>query len=105
MRKATKTIKPLKGASDPRHGTPSGYSYWGCRCGKCRAASTEAARQGRKNAVVKNHGRGGYDLGCRCGECHSGKRKSENERRKLIRDWKNERPYERVDKVNLFDLA
>ncbi|MFF4536589.1 hypothetical protein [Streptomyces aureus] len=27
-------------ADDPRHGKPSTYTNWGCRCPKCRAANT-----------------------------------------------------------------
>lgn len=29
---------------DPRHGKPSTYTNWGCRCPKCRAANAEACR-------------------------------------------------------------
>ena len=29
---------------DPRHGTPTGYSYWGCRCAECTEAYTAKGR-------------------------------------------------------------
>jgi hypothetical protein len=33
--------------NDPRHGTINGYSTLGCRCDRCRAAGTKAARRRR----------------------------------------------------------
>jgi hypothetical protein len=33
---------------DSRHGTPNGYTYWGCRCADCTAAwSADCARRER----------------------------------------------------------
>lgn len=42
MRRSTARAKnPLSQSnrSDPRHGTPGGRSYWGCRCNRCLDAS------------------------------------------------------------------
>lgn len=44
-------------ADDPRHGKPSTYTNWGCRCPKCTAANTAdctprvAAARARKAAA------------------------------------------------------
>ena len=35
-------------ADDPRHGTPTGYGNWGCRCEPCRAAGSAANRENRR---------------------------------------------------------
>jgi len=88
MRKALKSSKPLRGASDPRHGTSSGYGYWGCRCGKCRTAATEKTRRSRESATVANHGRYGYDMGCRCEDCKTGKSAQMAESYARRRDWR-----------------
>ena len=37
---------------DPRHGTPTGYSYWGCRCDTCRDADSVARRTRRAAAAA-----------------------------------------------------
>ncbi|MGV9756966.1 hypothetical protein ACWDUC_14265 [Streptomyces tricolor] len=45
-------------ADDPRHGKPSTYTNWGCRCPKCRAANTAnctprvAAARARKQVAA-----------------------------------------------------
>lgn len=39
-------------SDDPRHGTPAGYSSWGCRCDPCRSARSDYMkifRQKRKS--------------------------------------------------------
>lgn len=35
-------------AGDPRHGTPTGYGNWRCRCQPCRAAGAAANRKNRQ---------------------------------------------------------
>jgi hypothetical protein len=37
-RRAERGLPP----DDPRHGKPSTYTNWGCRCDRCTAANTEA---------------------------------------------------------------
>lgn len=39
------------------HGTPQGYSYWGCRCDVCTEANT--SRRTRQREAVKARRRGG----------------------------------------------
>lgn len=34
---------------DPRHGSINAYTNWGCRCERCRAASTKQIQQYREN--------------------------------------------------------
>lgn len=36
--------RPLTGPDDPRHGTDKCYTYWRCRCDRCKAAHAIAAR-------------------------------------------------------------
>lgn len=36
---------------DPRHGKPSSYTNWGCRCDECRAAWAAYKRATRKPAA------------------------------------------------------
>lgn len=71
--------------SDPRHGTPHGYSNLLCRCDRCRAAWRESCRPrqiayrrriGHRpwseyvETIRKPHGtRGKYVRGCRCEKC------------------------------------
>jgi hypothetical protein len=104
MRKAVKAVKPLRGMSDPRHGTPSGYGYWGCRCGECRVAAREKARADR-TGVVTDHSRYGYDKGCRCQVCRAAKKAVEDKRNTELKEWKRTRSHGPVGKVNLSDLA
>jgi len=53
-RRAAKGLAP----DDPRHGKPSTYTNWGCRCPKCRAANTAncaprvAASRARKQVAA-----------------------------------------------------
>lgn len=60
---------------DPRHGTASGYTNYGCRCDECRAANTEQkrrwkARQTPLPAGDWRHGTDGYsNYRCRCDIC------------------------------------
>jgi len=35
-----------------KHGTPSGYRHYGCRCDRCRAASREAMRRHRGSFIT-----------------------------------------------------
>jgi hypothetical protein len=104
MRKAVKAVKPLRGASDPRHGTPAGYGYWGCKCDKCRDSAREKAREDRSGEVT-THGRYGYDKGCRCGVCGAAKKASEDKRKNAVKEWKQTRSHGPIDKVNLSKLA
>lgn len=48
-RKRSRTTTSLP-VGDPRHGTPTGYTYWRCRCHKCRAYIATYARQRRKQS-------------------------------------------------------
>jgi len=68
MRKATKSVKPLGGVRDPRHGTAGGFGYWGCTCGKCRQAARDAQKFYR-NQPVTSHGVTGARRGCECDIC------------------------------------
>lgn len=69
-----------------RHGSPSGYNYWKCRCDACRAKNAEKSARFRANHVEVGaidpvtgrftvpgapHGSaGGYsNYGCRCDDC------------------------------------
>lgn len=88
MRRARNAVKPLGGPRDPRHGTIAGYGYWGCRCGRCRAAATAKARDLRENGEVTNHNRWGYDRGCRCEVCREAKREDDQARNQARREWK-----------------
>jgi len=36
-------------ATDARHGTLNGYSYWGCRCEACKAIASDYCRQWLEN--------------------------------------------------------
>lgn len=40
-------------ANDPRHGTPNGYTNYGCRCEPCRAAGSEANKRRRKRREAR----------------------------------------------------
>jgi len=78
--------RPLSGVGDYRHGTDQGYSYYGCRCDRCREAHRESHRRWRTGAEIRSHGIGGYEKGCRCQVCKHQKRKlneSYLQRRKL----------------------
>ena len=105
MRKALTSKKPLRGVSDPRHGTPSGYAYWGCRCGKCRGAASQRIREARERGVVTNHGRYGYDMGCRCEICKAGKTEQMVDRQAKKREWKESHSQGSSGRVNLSVLA
>lgn len=62
-----------------KHGTISGYTYWGCRCDPCRETHAEYVKKsrakmkakGEKNPELIPHGTGsGYrNWGCRCELC------------------------------------
>lgn len=74
MKRGFKTIRPIGGARDPRHGTIGGYAYWGCRCIKCLDANREVGRQNlaRRRADMRpeHHGKVyTYNAGCRCELC------------------------------------
>ncbi len=95
---------------DPRHGTNNAYSNLGCRCDRCRAASTEYHRShgtagymmdtcscgnpkrtialhcrfcyDAARAPEHEHGREGkYNDGCRCDECREAARVGRARRR------------------------
>jgi len=51
QRAATAAPRPPLPQSDPRHGTPSAYRWWKCRCDTCRAANAAAAAAGRPVAA------------------------------------------------------
>lgn len=40
-RRARKALEP----ADARHGTPTGYSYWRCRCDRCLHAGRKKNRR------------------------------------------------------------
>jgi hypothetical protein len=69
-------------AIETPHGTPSGYSYHGCRCGSCTDAHRNyqwLRTQVRREWLAKlpagvaapfEHGASAYcNWGCRCGTC------------------------------------
>lgn len=74
MRFGTNKCRPLGGPRDPRHGTPGGYSYHGCRCDVCRIAHAERQRVRSRELVAsagrEEHGTSRlYHAGCRCTSC------------------------------------
>ena len=78
----------LGGPRDPRHGTPSGYRYWGCRCDVCREGNSVRDRETRESVTVTEHNRRGYDLGCRCDVCRDAKVAEDRRRRHESKEWK-----------------
>lgn len=50
-RRAARGLPP----DDPRHGKPSTYTNWHCRCDRCTAANSAAsqARRDRANAAAR----------------------------------------------------
>lgn len=45
-REATKErMRIIRGTEPPNHGTLSGYTYYGCRCGPCRSVALEYERK------------------------------------------------------------
>lgn len=91
MKSGFKTIKPLGGPRDRRHGTIGGYAYWGCRCDKCSAANLEAGRRNRAEKMAnlrpEDHGKAyTYNAGCRCPECkQAGYLAKAHNRRKVVK--------------------
>lgn len=105
MRTTFKRYKPLGGPSDPRHGTTTGYSYWGCRCQPCRKSNSDAAKAQKGADKVKTHGRVGYDYGCRCVECRSGKRTAQQAIAAARKQWREMHASGTPKKLSLRDLA
>ena len=73
---------------DKRHGTYSGYNYWGCSCDRCRQANRDYM-DGRKaeyaTREIPDHVHGthnGYaNYGCRCDKCREATNIASRERR------------------------
>lgn len=79
MKRGFKTVKPLGGPRDRRHGTIGAYAYWGCRCEKCLDANLVANREMRANRMANlrpgDHGKAAtYAYGCRCEPCREANR-------------------------------
>lgn len=49
--------RPKLALDDPRHGTWTGYSNWGCRCDPCREAGHEYQREYSKRPEVRDASR------------------------------------------------
>lgn len=105
MRRALKSTNPLRGRTDPRHGTASGYGYWGCRCNKCRAAATAKAREFRASREITEHNRLGYELGCRCEVCRSAKMSHMSERAAKQREWRKTHSQGKAQRLDYSTLA
>lgn len=78
---------------DERHGTPNGYSNFGCRCEACVTANSayqlpmaHTRRRGGLPPGDRRHGSdNGYtNYGCRCDECRVGRRQAAQRRRGTI---------------------
>ena len=72
---------------DSRHGTSNGYQRWGCRCERCRHASTADTMAFRRDRPPlepddPRHGtRNGYsNWYCRCQPCTDANRDSQRQR-------------------------
>lgn len=96
--------QPPMGSRDSRHGTPAGYSYWGCRCNRCRkaaVASSSASREKKLAQLLADdiHGYKTYKNGCRCPVC---KAAASEYRRANPRITRN-RPRGKGDYINLKD--
>lgn len=67
-----------------RHGSRSGYTYWGCRCQRCTRADLEYKRPAtpKEPAPESAHGTlSGYNYWkCRCEGCRSANRKASQDR-------------------------
>jgi hypothetical protein len=72
----------LEGAVVPRdaHGTVRGYSFFGCRCDRCRKANADRSRERRERRrlrpdLIPEHLHGtltGYlNWACRCDRCRA----------------------------------
>jgi hypothetical protein len=77
-------------ADDDRHGTPNGYSNWGCRCEACVEANSAyqlpMAHTRRGKGLPEGDRRHGSDngytnYGCRCEDCKTGRRTAAQRRR------------------------
>jgi hypothetical protein len=98
---------PLK-SRDPRHGSATGYSYWGCRCDKCRAAFTQSNNKSRAKKLSKLleagiHGLKTYQAGCHCDVCRAAARQQRAEFRSKRK--KHFVPLTEENTVNLTELA
>lgn len=94
---STRTAQPLKRADwtpqpladdDPRHGTPTGYQNWKCRCEACVTSYREYREMRKQNPTgtrsrVSEHGtRGRYSRGCRCALCTQAVAEDNRQRKK-----------------------
>lgn len=57
-----------------KHGTATGYQYWGCRCAECTRSATERTRaylKSRTPEMAKTHGTAStyVNYHCRCDLC------------------------------------
>lgn len=95
--------EPLGGVRDPRHGTSTAYSYWGCRCSKCVVGYQEANNKSRARQLDRMlaegiHDHRTYSLGHRCDKC-----------RKAARAFRQSRPsrtlYSSAPTVDFSQLA
>lgn len=109
-------------ANDPVHGTENGYKNYGCRCDRCRTATTEATRERRhrlghhrprdvyladlRAALPPPHGTESRYVHhrCRCQECRNAANAARTARyhanlereRKYQRDYKRSRRTKRL---------
>ena len=76
-------------ADDPmdlRHGTVNGYVNYGCRCDKCKAASSRRHKQRVEEGLSETDPRHGTESGylnwgCRCESCKAGHSAAAKKRR------------------------
>lgn len=66
-------IERAEARREAAHGTPNGYSYYGCRCDQCKKAHNTRKTEWRnkKNPSEAPHGtlNGYVNYGCRCDPC------------------------------------
>lgn len=63
--------RPLTGPDDPRHGTPSAYTYHRCRCDRCDTARKDAedARNAAREPLADDDPRHGTSKGYKTARC------------------------------------
>lgn len=72
---------------DKRHGTYTGYNYYGCSCERCRKANSDYINERKAiwRASVPDHVHGSFNgynnYGCRCDECMEAQRENSRLRR------------------------
>lgn len=106
MKRGFKSLKPLGGPRDPRHGTMTGYAYWGCRCEKCTEANRVTGIENRAQKLVnlkpEDHGKAAtYLVGCRCDACKQAYRVAHREKVNRRQAWK----LKKLEEVDLSALA